>query len=421
MTFSRQGAEESGTRAGSAAVEGPDLLSYPAARECPFHPPVPYSRLRSEEPVAWVRFREQPLWLVTSYETAKQVLRDPRFSSDPAREGFPSGTIAPRPAPDPAKRRARAFLTMDEPEHGRYRRMLMPTFSARRTERLRPRVEAIVDELLDRMTDRSQEADFVQAFALPLSSRVICELLGIDYSGAAVFQEKSAVAMDPERKPEERVAAAGELTSYLAAVISEKHAHPGDDLISRLIAEQVDTGQLDDEQLGATALALLIGGYETTTHMLALGLLSLTRRPDLLERLRRDAGFAGPAVEELLRLWTVAHAGLYRTAVEDVEVHGRTIRAGQGVIVAVATADRDPQVFDDPDAFDPDREPRAHLAFGHGAHRCLGEPLARLELETALRRIAERLPTLRLDAEAAELSFREKHFLYGLDALPIAW
>ncbi len=421
MTASRQQSEESGSPAGPAAEEDSGLLSYPVARECPFHPPAQYGQLQAEEPVAWVRFKEQPLWLVTSYEAAKQVLRDPRFSTDPAREGFPSGSTTPRPAPDPAKRRARAFLTMDEPEHGRYRRMLIPEFGARRTETFRPRVEAMVDELLDRMTAQGQEADFVEAFALPLPSRVMCELLGIDCTGADVFQEKSGIAMDPEREPEERIRAAGEFSSYLADVIAEKRVRPGDDLLSRLIEEQVGTGQLDAEQLCATAMSLLIAGYETTGHMLALALVSMTQRPGLLDRLGKDAGFAAPAVEELLRFWTISHQGLYRTAAEDVEVHGRTIRAGQGVIVAVATAHRDPEVFDDPDAFDPGREPRANLAFGYGAHRCLGEPLARLELETGLRRIAERLPTLRLRGEAAELPFRDKHYIYGLDKLPITW
>ncbi|UNZ21239.1 cytochrome P450 [Streptomyces sp. 891-h] len=349
------------------------------------------------------------------------MLRDPRFSTDPAREGFPTGSTAPRPAPDPAKRRARAFITMDEPEHGRYRRMLIPAFSARRTEAMRPRVEAIVDELIDRMTAQGREADFVEVFARPLPSRVICELLGVDHAGADVFQEKSATAMDPEREPEERVSAASEFAAYLGDVVAEKRAHPGDDLLSRLIEEQVATGRLDDEQLNATAMALLIAGYETTTHMLSLSLVTLTQQPELLERLAKNTQFAAPAVDELLRIWTVGHLGLYRAAVEDVEVHGRTIRAGQGVIVAVAAADRDPDVFEDPDTFDPDREPRANLAFGYGAHRCLGEPLARLELEIALRRIAERLPALRLRAEVAELSFRDEHYIYGLDELPIAW
>lgn len=404
---------------------GPDdsgLPAYPSARQCPFHPPAEYGRLRETQPVARVRFQEQPLWLVTSHEAAKAVLRDPRFSTDPAREGFPTGSTAPRPAPDPERRRARSFLTMDEPEHGRYRRMLIPAFGARRTEDFRPRVEAVADDLIDRLTAGGRNrADFVAEFALPLPSRVICSVLGIGDEGAAVFQEKSAVAMDPARTPDERLGAAAEFTSYLADVIADRHRSPGDDLLSRLVAEQVDTGQLDDEQLGATAMALLIAASETTTHTLALGLLTVTGRSGLLARIREEPTAAGPVVEEVLRMWTVPHRGLYRAAVEDVEVGDRTIRAGEGVVVSVAAADRDPAVFDDPDTFDPDRTPRPHLAFGHGAHRCLGEPLARLELTVALRRLAERLPGLRPAVPADELSFREDHFIYGLDRLPLIW
>lgn len=421
--------ESDSVESGSAVTDG--LPSYPVDRKCPFRPPAEYGEMQAGQPLSRVRFKEQPLWLVTSYETARDVLRDPRFSTDPAREGFPTGSVAPRPAPDPAKRRARAFLTMDEPEHGRYRRMLIPAFSARRTEAFRPRVEAIVDELIDRMTgERADgagvgtaggEADLIEAFALPLPSRVICELLGIDYAGSGFFQEKSAVAMDPGREPQDRIRAAGEVQSFLADVIAAKHRSPGDDLLSRLIAEQVDTGQLDDEQLCATAMALLIAGYETTAHMLALAVVSLVQRPELLDRLRQDETAAAPVVEELLRLWTVPHLGLYRAAVEDVEVGGETVRAGEGVIVSIAAADHDPEVFADPHVLDPDRAPRPHLAFGHGAHRCLGEPLATLELEIALRRLAVRLPKLRLRVAVDELSFRDQHFIYGLNGLPVAW
>ncbi|HTE64174.1 MAG TPA: cytochrome P450, partial [Solirubrobacteraceae bacterium] len=356
------------TRAGTPA----EIPGFPMARAagCPFDPAP---ELSARAPVARVRLWDGSTpWLITGYADARALLADPRISADVRLAGFPHASAAAR-----ARRtRARTFIGMDDPDHARLRRMVTATFAIRRVEALRAPIQRIVDQSIDALLAGPRPVDLVQAFALPVPSLVICRLLGVPYADHDFFQRRSRVMVDLGQ-PEERVTAAqDELIEYLDGVIAGKLAAPADDLLSRLAVEQVATGALPRREAALMAVLLLVAGHETTANMIALGTLALLEHPDQLAALRDaddPAAIAG-AVEELLRYLTITHSGRRRVALEDIEVGGRLIRAGDGIVVANDAADRDERRFDDPDRLDVHRDARGHVAFGFGVHQCLGQP-----------------------------------------------
>ncbi|WP_214411199.1 cytochrome P450 [Sphaerisporangium fuscum] len=394
--------------------------AYPMARTCPYGLPPDLSRLREEEPITRVRLWDGSTpWLVTRYDDVRAVLADPRFSADAGRPGYP----ARGPSSRARRQGPGSFITMDPPEHTRHRRMLIREFTVRRTETLRPVVEETVERLLSGMAAGGQPVDLVQAFALPLPSTVICHLLGVPYADHAFFEEQSRRMLDLQGDPSAAADAARTLAAYLRDLVVAKAAAPGDDLIGRLVLRHVRTGELTLRETVATAMLLLVAGHETTANMIGLGVLTLLRHPEQAAEIRDadDPAVADAAVEELLRLLTVAHTGRRRVAVEDVELGGVTIRAGEGVIAAADAANRDPAVFAVPDELDIHRAPNHHVAFGFGVHQCLGQPLARLELRIAYRALFRRFPSLRLAVPDDRLSFLHTMPIYGVRSLPVTW
>ncbi|MFE6055937.1 cytochrome P450 [Kitasatospora sp. NPDC056446] len=390
-------------------------FTHPAARgACPFAPPPVYSQARQEEPVTRISLWDgSTSWLVTRHEDVKAVLADARFSSDSNRPGFPFISAGARQLSTGQP----TFIRMDDPEHARLRRMLTGEFMIKKVEALRPEIQRIADELLDAMTEGRSEADLVREFALPLPSLVICLLLGVPYRDHDFFQECSRVLLRRDSTAEEVATAQVRLADYLVELTESKRTDPDDGILSRLAAR----GELNTEEIGAMGRLLLVAGHETTANMTALSVLALLRNPDQLAHLRAHPEAVPGAIEELLRYLTIVHSGLIRAATEDVELGGVRIRAGEGVICMINTANRDEREFPDGDDLDLTRDARRHLAFGFGVHQCLGQPLARLELQIALDTVLRRLPGLRLAEPFEELRFRGDMLIYGVHELPIAW
>jgi cytochrome P450 len=307
---------------------------------------------------------------------------------------------------------------MDDPEHARLRRMLTADFMIRKVESMRPQVQRLADDLLDRMTEGRGSADLVTEFALPLPSVVICLLLGVPYSEHAFFQRCSSTMLRSDATEQEVMAAQGELIAFLIELTRAKRTSPDDGILSGLARDT----NLTDDQIASMGRLLLVAGHETTANMTALSVLALLRHPDQLARLRA----AGPeevkaAVEELLRYLSIVQSGVARVATEDVRVGDVDIRAGEGVLCLLNTANRDEDAFPGGDDLDLTRDARRHLAFGFGVHQCLGQPLARVELQIALETVLRRLPDLRLAVPYEDIRFRHDMLVYGVHALPVAW
>ncbi|MFD8533730.1 cytochrome P450 [Streptosporangium canum] len=393
------------------------LTALPTARQpgCPFDPPKELIDAREHGPISRLPFPDGHQGrLITGYDLVRSVLADPRFSS--RRELMRHhplvdlGEIEVPPAP-PGE-----FLLMDEPQHGRYRKPLVGRFTVRRMRLLTERVEQITAEHLDAMEKAGPSADLVTAFAKPIPSIVICELLGVPYEDRGSFQEHIDTFLGGEAGDEELFAAYTATQDYLAELVAAKRADPTDDLLSDLL-----DSDLTDEELKGMALILLSAGFDTTANMLALGTFALLHNPAQLAALRADPALTDQAVEELLRYLSVAKQFM-RVALEDVELDGHTIEAGSTVILSYATANRDPERFADPHRLDLRRQDGGHLAFGHGIHQCLGQQLARVELRVALPALVNRFPTLRLAVPAEQVALRpETADIYGIKSLPVTW
>ncbi|MEV4601783.1 cytochrome P450 [Amycolatopsis sp. NPDC049253] len=404
----------------SQAVSDAREPEFPMSRgRCPFDPPPELERRLHDEPVSRVRIWDgsEP-WLFTRYEDVRALLRDSRVSADTDLPGYPpqSPGVAAR------RKRAKAFISMDDPDHASQRRMLTADFMVKKVERLRPRIQKIVDELIDDMLAGPKPADLVQAFALPLPSLVICELLGVPYEDRALFHRLSKVLISQEATPQQSLDAVEELLAYLSRLVEQKLKDPGDDVLSRLATEQVAAGTMTADDVAAMGQLLLVAGHETTANMIALGTVALLEHPEQLDLVRDgDAALIANAVEELLRYLTIVHTGRRRVALADMEIAGQRIRKGDGLIAASDVANRDAEAFPDPDKLDVTRKARHHVAFGYGVHQCLGQPLARVELQVVYSTLYRRIPTLKLAAPLAELDFKHDMLVYGVHSLPVTW
>jgi cytochrome P450 len=385
-------------------------------RECPFDPPPEYVDLRRERPIARVRTpRGDAAWVVTRHRDIRTVLTDGRFSSDPRRPGYPSyltGDIPPPPG---------FFLQLDAPDHPRLRRLVVDEFLASYVRSLRPRMQAVVDRVIDGMLEMAPPVDLVVTMALPVAAQVICELLGVRWEDYTFFVSRTDAVFDRSLPAAESEAAAGELMAYFDRLVTAKEERPGDDLLGRLVADPGRSGQISHEELVGVAALLLLAGYDTMAQVIGLGTLALLTHEEQLAALRADPTLVSRTVDEMLRYLTINHAGLPRVALEDVEVGGQLIRAGEGVLVMLNSGNRDETVFEDPDRFDVRRDARQHVAFGHGLHKCIGATFARTELRIVFLTLLRRVPTLRLAAPVDELPFRWDLVLYGVRQLPVAW
>ncbi len=323
--------------------------------------------------------------------------------------GSPSdGAIGAAPPPG-------YFLGMDPPDHTRYRRLVAPRFTARRMRQLEAHIARIVRECLDDLAAQAQPADLVAHFALPVPSRIMCELLGVPYEDRAYFQGITGdlLGFDNEKMEQGYLS----IGRYLHGLIQRKRGEPADDMLSELAAQT----DLDDTELTSIAFLLLVAGHETSANMLGLGTFALLSRPDQLAALRADPALMPGAVDELLRYLSVPQLGVARTALEDVELHGQAIKEGDVVTISIPAANRDPARFAGPDDLDITKPAAGHLAFGHGIHQCLGMGLALVEMRLAFTGLFERFPGLCLAVPADEVPMRYDRQIYGVERLPVAW
>ncbi|WP_446678210.1 cytochrome P450 [Streptomyces virginiae] len=394
----------------------PDVVAFPQDRTCPYHPPTAYEPLRESRPLSRVSlFDGRSVWVVTGHAEARSLLADARLSSDRTKEAFPAPT---RRFKGIQSRRA-ALLGVDDPEHNRQRRMLIPSFSVKRTAAMRPQIQETVDRLIDAMVAGGTRSELVGSFALPVPSMVICSLLGVPYADHEFFEGQSRrLLRGPE--PADVEDARRRLDTYLETLIRRKRTDPGDGLLDELIATRLDTGETTVEELVDLAVILLIAGHETTANMISLGTYTLLRHPEQLSELRDDPSLMSEAVEELMRFLSIAD-GMLRVATEEIEVGGVTIRPDEGVVFSTSVINRDESVFEEPDSLDWNRPTRHHLAFGFGIHQCLGQNLARAEMEIALGTLFRRLPGLRLAADPDEIPFKPGDTIQGMLELPVAW
>ncbi|MEU3774126.1 cytochrome P450 [Streptomyces sp. NPDC032472] len=393
-----------------------ETVAFPQDRTCPYHPPAAYEPLRAGRPLSRVTlFDGRSVWVVTGHAEARALLADGRLSSDRDNAAFPTPTKRFKGL----QRRRTALLGVDDPVHNVQRRMLIPSFTLKRTTALRPRIQQTVDRLIDEMVANGPRAELVSAFALPVPSMVICALLGVPYEDHEFFEEQSRrLLRGPD--PADVETARDRINGYLADLIERKRAEPGEGLLDELVARRLETGETDVEELVSLAAILLIAGHETTANMISLGTFTLLRHPEQLAELRADPALLPAAVEELMRFLSIAD-GMLRVATEDIEVGGVTVRADDGVIFSTSVINRDDAVFEEPDVLDWHRPARHHLGFGFGIHQCLGQNLARAEMEIALGTLFERLPGLRLAAEPDRIPFKPGDTIQGMVELPVAW
>ncbi|MEV4364287.1 cytochrome P450 [Nonomuraea sp. NPDC004186] len=383
------------------------------SQRCPLDPPAEYAGWRQADGLQHVRmWNGHTAWVVTRYEDVRAVLSDPRLSADAQR--YPS--VLPHT-------QVPAFPRMDDPDHARLRRMLTADFTVKRVEAMRPQIHEMAERFIDEMIGKGQPADLVREYALPLPSLVISLLLGVPYDDHEFFQQHSATMNHADASPQDKAQASGALFGYLLGLVEQKEREPGDDLISRLLTERVATGELSREEAAMNGMILLFAGHETTANMIGLGTLALLQHPDQAARIRDtdDPAVVANAVEELLRYLSIAQDMIVRVATEDLTVGGQLVRAGEAVTVNLPAANRDTAFLDQPDTVDLGRNTRGHLAFGYGIHQCLGQNLARVELQVALPALLRRLPGLRLAVPLEDVKFRHDMSAYGVHELPVAW
>lgn len=399
-------------------MRGEEAPLFPFKRANQFELPELYGKAREECPVFPVTlWNGQRAWLLTRHEDFRKVLIDPRFSGEFARDDFPTVTEA-RKAIDKLER---AFVGMDNPRHDHFRRMFLKEFTTKRMLALRPQIEKITDDLLDAIAAKGPPVDLVSALAVELPALVMCELFGSPYEDHTYIMTCAAGRHGLSQSPEEAARTANALVQYCRDLIVRKEEDPADDMLSRVIEAHVKTGELDREDLADICSMILRAGHDTTTNMISLGTLLLLEHPDQLARLKSEPALIGQAVDELLRYLAPVQFAPRRVALEDVEVNGSLIRKGEGVFAVAPSANRDACEFADPDRFDVGREAAHHVTFGYGIHRCLGQGLARIELEVVFAKLFHRFPGLRLAEPFETVPFKYDSQIYGLYRLPLTW
>jgi len=373
--------------------------------------PAEFTRRHREDPLAPVTFPSgDTAVMAVRFEDVVTVLSDPRFSRELNYPGAPRMVLGQDLSSDPDQ-----ILNMDPPRHTRFRRLLSGTFTPRQIATWRPRVRAIANEMIDEMLVRAKEGpvDFVTAFAFPLPIQVICDIMGVEgIDTVRVRSWSDDLLSTAALSPDERLHSAFEFAIYMAEIITAHRAAPGDGLIAALIDARDDDGndRLNDDELTRIAMTLVAAGHETTASVLTRGLLRLLEPRERYAALAESPEMVEHAVEELLRMEVPGDNGLPRVAKEDVELSCGVVRKGQAILSPPIAANHDPEIFPEPEEYRPGRE-QAHIAFGRGAHYCLGANLARMELQEAFSVLAERLPELRLAQPAAEVPWTTGHLV----------
>ena len=400
----------------------PDPMTMPTRRTRPLDPPEEYARLRADRPFSRLRLPGGRIgWLVTRYEHARALLEDPRLT--PPLVQVTPATEPPVPG-EHLEVPPGTFSALDPPESTRYRRLISRHFTRKHMRELAPLMERIVDDHVRAMTASGCPADLIAQFADPVPAIVITDMLGIPAADGEGYQRWVSTILSLGAAPDEIVTARTGIYGGLGELIRATRKRPGKGIVSDLLQasplsdEEVVKPLSDEEVVNMTALLLITG--MAGAHMLGLGAFALLQHPDQIAAIQADESLLEPMVEELLRYLTPVQYGATRTAREDLEIDGQPIRAGETIVVSMAAANRDPGIFPEPDRLDVGRTEQPHLAFGAGAHHCLGAQLARAEMTIGFRALFRQLPTLRLAVPPEEVPMRDA-VLYGVRALPVAW
>ena len=393
--------------------------AFPFQRSCPFDPPPQYAKARSAGPVCPVTlWNGSRAWLVTRHEEIRAVLADDaRFSGRMADPDFPAIT----PARIKVDKSERAFVGMDNPEHDAYRRMFTREFSIKRLQALNPRISAIAEALIDDMILEGPPHDLIPALAVKFPSLVMSALFGSPYDDSEFIIRCAVARHGLTQSPEDAETKARELAAYVRRLIDHKEAHPGDDMVTRIIDEHVKPGRLSRDDFAEIGAMILRAGHDTTTNMIGMGTLLFLQNDELRRELVANPSLIEGTVDELLRYVSPVQFSPRRVARMDVEIGGVKIAKGDGLFMLLGSANRDETMFECPDKVDPRRDASRHLAFGYGIHQCLGQMLARFELQIMYAAILRRLPDLRLAVPLEEIRFKHDMQIYGVHNLPVTW
>ncbi|WP_447002579.1 cytochrome P450 [Saccharothrix isguenensis] len=394
--------------------------TFPLAKKCPFSATPEYERLRAEAPVTKVRMpvTGEPAWVVATHELVKEVLNSPTMSSSWKNPGYPHQVPL---SEEFLNTMELPLLALDPPEHTVRRRLLIPEFTVKRMQDLRPAMQKIVDERIDAMLTRGGPLDLVQELAVPVPTLLFAELMGAPPEDSVMFRKHAEATMTRGIDGETLHQLQVRMEEHLDELVTRKESEPTDDLLSRIIAKNRAEGSLEHHQMVAIARMLMFGGFDTAANMISLGTLTLLRHPDQLAQVRRDPSLMPKAIGELLRYLSINDSASGRVATADTRIGDVLIREGEGVVLLYGSANRDETVFADGDTFDIHRDTRSHVAFGGGIHQCPGASLVRLELEVVFNTLFSRIPELRLAVPFEELSFKDDALVYGMYEMPVTW
>src|SRR5258708_3349515 len=400
-----------------------DLLSQETKRD-----PIAFSaRLREQGPLIHLTspFGIGESWIVTTYDDAIAILKDPRFIKDTQKVSSPKDVQDTSGESASVIQRFLTFrrdmLTVDPPDHTRLRGLVSKAFTPLIIEQLRPRVQQIADELLDAVQARGR-MDLIADFAFPLPITVISEMLGIPAKDRQQFRAWSQTIVNAVgSQQEEKLAALETFVQYIKTFLADKSAHPGSDLTSNLVQVEERGDTLSETELISTIFLLIVAGHDTTFNLIANGMLALLQYPQQMHLLRQDPSLLPSAIEELLRYTAPVRPSSPRWASEDIPIHGQVIRKGEMVFVSLIGADTDPQQFPDPEVLDIMRQENQHVAFGKGIHYFLVAPLERLVRQIAIGALRQRPPNLRQAREPEQLTWSQNPILRGLTSLPVTF
>jgi cytochrome P450 len=401
-----------------------DLPTFPFERTGDLPPPE-FSEFRKSGSLTRVKLWDGKVaWLATRYDDVRKLLADNRFSADNRRPGYPQFTAARQKSR--GKQELPALVLTDPPVHTRLRRALTKEFAVDKIQSLRPLVERVVDELINKLTKSEKPVDFKLSFGLPLPTTVIMNMLGVPYADHEFFQQRGGYIIDTHADPKDVETASREMRDYFRDLFKAKSLDPQqhDDIMGRLIQDQIAPGKISYDEAAMLVELLMLAGHDSTANMSTLGLLSLMQNPDAYALLRNNPSpeVVHRFVEEMLRYHTIIHFTGARVATEDVQFGDITIKAGEGILPQILAANHDPGKFSAPDTFDLARSMTSpHVAFGFGVHQCLGQPLARLELNVVFSMLPQRLPNIRLAILEKELEYRRGLLVHGVERLPITW
>ncbi|HSV83883.1 MAG TPA: cytochrome P450 [Ramlibacter sp.] len=404
----------------SVVLQQQELPTFPIARTDMLLPPAEYAEFRVQGPTRVRMWDGREAWLFTRNADVRAMLSSPHFSADPTKPGYPFLT----PARAATVKSYQTFITMDPPDHTKFRRMLTKDFTQKRMEELRPAIEKYVDGLIDDMVAHGSPVDLVKYLALKLPVTVVSMLVGVPYEDHGKLVKWSNDRLDLSLPPEVSQEAYKLMFQYFDAVIARKEENPGDgsDMVGRLVLEQIRPGNCSRMDAIHMILLLYFAGHETTANQIGMGVLNFLMNDDQKQKLLANPTLVKNAVEEMLRLDTPTHYNACRACTADVEIGGQQIRAGEGAYALLIGANWDPAVFPQPETFDIERSnASAQMTFSYGLHQCIGQPLARLELETVFRKLFQRLPTLQLAVSFSDIPFKREMYVYGLNALPVKW